>query len=91
MTNKEAIEHLNIILLKSKSNKLHIVTHDEEIALDLAINALKERQQGEWINTGHMEEYWAEEYQCSICGEKDHWRKYCPNCGARMEADNDRK
>lgn len=30
------------------------------------------RPQGEWIDTGNMEEYWEEEYQCSICGVKDH-------------------
>ncbi len=43
------------------------------------------RPQGEWIDTGYMEEYWAEEYQCSICGAKDHWHNYCPNCGTKME------
>ena len=59
-------------------------------ALDLAIKAL-EKPQGKWIDTGYMEEYWAEEYKCSICGAKDHWHKYCPNCGAYMgkSEDND--
>ena len=33
----------------------------------------------------HMEEYWAEEFVCSVCGNEHHWRKYCPNCGARMK------
>ena len=45
---------------------------------------LSERPKGEWIDTGSKEEYWAEEYQCPICGEKDHWHNYCPNCGADM-------
>lgn len=49
----------------------------------------EERPQGEWIDTGHKEEYWAEEYQCSICGAKDHWHKFCPNCGAPMKEDPD--
>lgn len=44
-----------------------------------------DRPQGEWIDTGDMQEYWAEEYQCSICGEKDHWHNFCPNCGAKMK------
>lgn len=43
------------------------------------------RPHGKWIDTGDMQEYWAEEYQCSICGEKDHWHKFCPNCGAEMD------
>ena len=48
-----------------------------------AIN--ERRPQGEWIDTGDMQEYWAEEYQCSICGAKDHRHNYCPNCGAQMK------
>ena len=44
-----------------------------------------ERPQGEWIDTENMEEYWAEEYQCSICGAKNHWHNYCPNCGAKLK------
>lgn len=41
-------------------------------------------KKGEWIDTGDMEEYWSEEYQCSVCGAKDHWHNFCPNCGAYM-------
>ena len=51
--------------------------------------ASAERPIGKWIDTGDMEEYWAEEYQCSICGAKDHWHNYCPNCGAKMEEAED--
>ena len=36
----------------------------------------------------HMEEYWAEEFVCSVCGDEHHWRKYCPNCGAKMVSSN---
>ncbi len=50
----------------------------------VAENATSDRPQGEWIDTGDMNEYWAEEYQCSICGAKDHWHNYCPKCGAEM-------
>lgn len=45
------------------------------------------RPTGEWIDTGDMQEYWAEEYQCSLCGAKDHWHNYCPNCGAKMKGE----
>ena len=41
MTNKEAIDHIKLILLRDRDNELHFVLHDEEIALDLAINALE--------------------------------------------------
>lgn len=45
------------------------------------------KNEGEWIDTGYMEEYWSEEYRCSICGAKDHWHNFCPNCGAKMKKD----
>lgn len=77
MTNKEAIYIIN-----NRLNTYYCTDEDLE-ALNLAIKAL-EKAQGKWIDTGYMEEYWAEEYQCSICGAKDHWHKYCPNCGAYM-------
>ena len=57
--------------------------------LDYAIKAIEDRPTGKWVDTGDMAEYWAEEYQCSICGAKDHWHNYCPNCGARMEIENE--
>lgn len=44
MTNKEAIEHIKLILLRSRAGKLNIITHGEEIALDLAIKALEEQE-----------------------------------------------
>lgn len=50
-----------------------------------------ERPTGHWIDTGMQEEYWAEEYQCSICGAKDHWHNYCPNCGADMRSKGGRE
>lgn len=32
----------------------------------------------------HMEEYWDEEFMCSVCGKAHHARNFCPNCGADM-------
>jgi len=82
MTNKEAIEQLKQIPINPEASYEYMKTIYS--ALDLAIKALEERPQGEWIDTGDMEEYWGEEYQCSICGAKDHWHRYCPRCGADM-------
>lgn len=48
-----------------------------------------EPKSGEWIDTGDMEEYWGEEYECSICGAKNHWDNFCPNCGAKMEGEEE--
>lgn len=47
MTNEEAIEHIKLILLRSRAGKLNTITHDEEIALDLAVKALENRPTGE--------------------------------------------
>lgn len=41
MNNEEAIEHIKLILLRDRNNELHFVSHDEEIALALAIKALE--------------------------------------------------
>ena len=49
MTNEEAIEHIKLILLRDRNNELHFVSHDEEIALNIAIKAIEERPTGEWI------------------------------------------
>lgn len=32
----------------------------------------------------HWEEYWAQEFICSVCGRKNHMANYCPHCGADM-------
>lgn len=78
MTNKEAAYIL--------SDKCDDYTVEElSTAFDLAIKALEDRPQGEWIDTGMHEEYWEEEYQCSICGGKSYYHNYCPNCGAKMK------
>ena len=41
-----------------------------------------------WTETGNedYEQFWV----CSVCGEHDFYEaKYCPNCGARMEVDDE--
>ena len=37
----------------------------------------------------HMEEYWDEEFICSVCGKAHHARNFCPNCGADMRDKKD--
>ena len=60
------------------------------LLIDKATTTQDNRKTAKWIDTGEMEEYWAEEYQCSICGVKNHWHNFCPYCGADMrEADNE--
>lgn len=71
MTRKEAIK-----ILKSISD---ISTQGE--AIDMAIDALQDRPQGEWISNHDGS------WNCSECGLRVFiYAKgnYCPNCGARM-------
>ena len=83
MTNKEAIANLNHIY--------GIVSSDIQRSLDLAIKALEERPQGEWIykefdvESGISHSYW-----CSNCGEpKSQWcDDFCQRCGADMRGKN---
>ena len=62
----------------------------EHEARDMAIKALEqEPKTGHWIMTEHLQggikETW---YECSECGWNNALvipRKYCPNCGCKME------
>ena len=56
--------------------------HWARLVIDIAPAA--ERPKGEWIDTGSMEECWAEWFKCSVCGRESHWQDFCPNCGADM-------
>ncbi len=81
MTNKEAME----ILTSIKNTPAIKWENGADIAFDLAIKALEERPQGEWIDED--DSYYA---NCSNCGYQintHHERgylKFCPNCGADM-------
>ena len=78
MTNEEAIEQLRWV-----QKRICDITYSPESfeAIELAINALKERPQSEWIDTGSGQE-------CNVCHEiqygYDNFRHFCPNCGADM-------
>lgn len=84
MTNEEAIKRLKSIRWEHATNPCP----DRE-ALDMAIEALKKRPTGKWIE---KEDYNLDTYyECSECGadyciEGDILiHKYCPNCGAKMD------
>lgn len=64
LTNKEAIANLNHIY--------GIVSPDIQRSLDLAIKALEERPQGEWIDYDNTF------YKCPECGYL--LEKCCPQC-----------
>lgn len=74
MTCKEAIEKLKEILFMTGYKE----------ALELAIKALEERPQGEWIDTGEKLENYGKWYRCSNCEHTDYYGNFCPNCGADM-------
>ncbi len=87
MTNKKAIRVLENI-------EHYLTTHtnesceEEHTALNIAIKALEERQQGEWIRTGSLGNGNAQ-YECSNCHYGDEHAEsqevpYCWYCGAIM-------
>lgn len=85
MTREEAMDLLdNLIGMVEDSQD-----NDYDEALKMAIEALRERPKGEWIeesdNHGHSS------YFCSRCGTQEGEPSgFCPNCGARMKgADNE--
>lgn len=77
MTNKEAIYIIN-----NRLNTYYCTDEDLQ-ALDLAIKALEERPQGEWIeDSGNI--------ACSHCHTIWLYRKtdFCPHCGADMREED---
>ena len=46
---------------------------------------------GRWIWNEEGEIDWEQFYRCSNCGDKEYWESnFCPNCGAKMDLeDND--
>lgn len=87
MTREEAINVLNGMLYLNYRN-----FWDEECdkAIDMAIEALKDRPQGEWIfNPTDAIDLMFAKPKCSKCGfESSDGGNYCSNCGAMMIGGN---
>lgn len=78
MTNNEAIKNLEAI--KKQFNKYGF-TH----AIDIAIKALEDRPQGEWL-PNYTSQFRDPGRQCSLCGKVVEFSEnYCPKCGAYMK------
>lgn len=87
MTRQEAIARLKKMFVNCDTNRCsHVCKYCDE-ALNMAIKALEqEPKRGKWLN--YLKE--GLKWKCSECGSKytTPWH-YCPNCGARMESDEE--
>ena len=87
MTREEEIDILRSYLMFDKSNM------QIDMALNMAIDALQDRQEGEWTKTvdgNGWNEWWV--FKCPLCGativdeQSRSWKyNFCPSCGARMK------
>ena len=85
MTREEAVKRLQ------RMKKILSIPNSDAArtieAIDMAIEALQqEPKRGKWLN--YLKE--GLKWKCSECGSKytTPWH-YCPNCGARMESDDE--
>ena len=87
MTREEAIKIIE--MNPQEIWRAGITMEEEKEAFNMAIEALKEPKQGEWIEHRQFNPIgcFYSEYECSNCHD-DVWQKtewqFCPNCGARM-------
>lgn len=94
MTRSEAIEHLKNIAIYSFQDGY---TDEARQALKMAIEELEEseRKTGKWIKLD-MHAHLAD-HKCTACGQEcyvptcmgEPMYTYCPNCGCRMEGDDE--
>lgn len=86
MTREEAIKSLNT-LRESINGVFDYNCRSQCTALGMAIEALKqEPKTGHWIRRNAFLVPW----KCSECNyESERYDNYCPNCGARMESENE--
>ena len=79
MTREDAI----VVLTMQKS----MVTSGQAYckALDMAIEALKDKPKGEWIDSRDTDTPWNDGFKCSACKSNSLIRyNFCPNCGKPM-------
>lgn len=86
ITREEAITIIDNLHLIGCGRNQHEDDLKINVALDMAIEALKNKPQGEWKPKNNHTDY------CSNCGfEEVHWRTvdydYCPNCNAEMRCE----
>lgn len=98
MTNEEAIESLESIIdtyeiLLGHGVNSDILSDDDLDAIRIAIEALKGRPEGKWINAKVGRLFPSNDFKCSICGNILDFdglncgrgdANFCPNCGADM-------
>lgn len=81
MTREETIKWLESLKAEIGKSEYRALWHYAE-AIDMAIEALKDRSTGEWKKA--TESIW----KCSLCNAimfTD--SNYCPNCGAKMNGE----
>ena len=86
MTREEAIQ---ILSTRDAHGVLCGYTSGVTEALDMAIEALRDKPKGEWILEYDGDSECDNLYKCSICGVECGCEEYdkpnfCPNCGADM-------
>ena len=86
MTKEEAIETL-------RANYPDACYEQLRGAVDMAIEALQEQKQGEWLEREYVQVY-EDGYESAICSEcgaeitlEYPYDNFCPNCGAGMRGE----
>ena len=77
------IDHITFELcLRTGRNVVDCKNHRH---CDCPLVEIEERKKGKWVDIHDKEEWYGDQYRCSLCGKVtiDNGL-YCPNCGADM-------
>lgn len=92
MTREEAIEQFKYSIELIKQDGKDYLDERDIPMLKMAIEAIENQKIGHWIE---IDDYPHEDFECDCCGGKVYGTeepyeeyKYCPNCGAKMEGEN---
>jgi rubrerythrin len=86
---EDAISRKAVLSLFNKSDEYRWETTWIRRKIEKLPSVIPIIPKGKWKPLNYKDEMWGYVYECSNCGAIDYGNDYCPNCGAKMEAESE--